>query len=317
MMVKNTLPLVSIIIPCYNSVDFISECIDSVLDQNYQNLEIIVVDDGSTDGTLEVISRYERIRVISQSNSGACVARNRGLKLSKGKYVKFLDSDDFLEPGVIKAQVELSEKLDENAIVYGNYNIVRGDRKSCQDTFIGMADQTAILMIADILISTPLHRKWMLELVDGFDERLKNGQEWNLHIRLSSEGVRFIHHRGSVFNYRIHKSVHRISNRKVKEKERIFYDLEKLKMTIDKLGKRTSGDIHAAVSLRYWWAARKLYRLGDKKQYKKVARQAKATSTKYQYYWPFYYKVTYNIFGFSLTELIFNTILFFRKRKFM
>src|SRR5690554_4386435 len=91
-MVSSTeMPLVSIVIPCYNSENYVSECLESVLSQDYANIEVVVVDDGSTDSSLEILSRYPGIRVLSQANAGACVARNRGFGISRGKYVKFLE----------------------------------------------------------------------------------------------------------------------------------------------------------------------------------------------------------------------------------
>ena len=98
--------LVSIIIPCYNSEQYVAEAIQSALDQTYTNCEIIVIDDGSTDGSLEVIKGFgHRIRWETGPNQGGCAARNRGLELSKGEWIQFLDSDDLLPPEKIHAQM--------------------------------------------------------------------------------------------------------------------------------------------------------------------------------------------------------------------
>lgn len=94
-------PFFSIIIPVYNVESYISECLDSVLNQTYKNYEVIIVNDGSTDNTLEVCNSYrsidERIIVLDGLNSGAAYARNKGLDYSKGKYIFFIDGDDHLE----------------------------------------------------------------------------------------------------------------------------------------------------------------------------------------------------------------------------
>ena len=91
-------PLVSIIIPCYNHGAYLSDAIDSVLGQTYPNLEIIVVDDGSTDETKRVAARYgDKIVYVWQHNQGLCAARNRGIDESHGTYVGLLDADDMLE----------------------------------------------------------------------------------------------------------------------------------------------------------------------------------------------------------------------------
>jgi len=93
-------PDLSVVIPCYNAEKWIARAIESVLVQDGPNLEIMVVDDGSTDGSLEIITSFgDRIRWVSGGNHGASAARNRGLSLSASDYVLFLDADDYLVPG--------------------------------------------------------------------------------------------------------------------------------------------------------------------------------------------------------------------------
>ena len=89
---------VSIIIPLYNNEKYIKECIESLISQTYENIEIIIVDDGSTDKSVEVCEKFkdERIRLIKQINFGAPSARNEGIKQSSGDFIMFLDSDDYL-----------------------------------------------------------------------------------------------------------------------------------------------------------------------------------------------------------------------------
>jgi glycosyltransferase involved in cell wall biosynthesis len=105
-------PLVSVIVPAYNSGRFIRDTLQSVVSQTWQNLELFVIDDGSTDDTAAVARGFEseRVRVTVQLNSGACVARNLGLSMSRGKYIQFLDADDLLSPDKIEKQVEILEK---------------------------------------------------------------------------------------------------------------------------------------------------------------------------------------------------------------
>jgi len=100
--------LISVIIPVHNCAAYLSECINSVCNQSYHNIEIILIDDGSTDNSLEIARRFEnnKVRVVSQLQQGAAAARNHGFSLSKGKYIQFLDADDLLGDGKLKSQVE-------------------------------------------------------------------------------------------------------------------------------------------------------------------------------------------------------------------
>ena len=111
--------LVSIIIPVYNAENYLEECINSALKQSWQNIEIIVVNDGSTDGSLNVIAKFNspNITLINQPNGGASTARNKGLKHANGEYIQFLDADDVLSADKIESQVKcLNGSLNHLAI---------------------------------------------------------------------------------------------------------------------------------------------------------------------------------------------------------
>jgi glycosyltransferase involved in cell wall biosynthesis len=102
-------PLVSIIIPCYNAEPWIAAAVDSALAQSWQEIEVIAVNDGSSDGSLAVLRRLAgpKVRVVDQPNRGAAAARNAGLSMARGEFVQFLDADDLLTPGKIASQVPL------------------------------------------------------------------------------------------------------------------------------------------------------------------------------------------------------------------
>jgi len=103
--------LVSIIIPCYNAQAYVAEAIRSALDQSYPHCEVIVIDDGSSDGSLEIIKGFgDQIRWESGPNMGGCAARNRGFSLSRGAWIQFLDADDRLSPTKISAQMEALDR---------------------------------------------------------------------------------------------------------------------------------------------------------------------------------------------------------------
>ena len=110
------MPIISVIIPVYNSEKYLRKCLDSVINQTLKDLEIICVNDGSTDQSLEILNEYinvdNRITVINQDNLGAGAARNKGLEVAKGEYIHFLDADDWLEPNAYELVYHHVKKSD-------------------------------------------------------------------------------------------------------------------------------------------------------------------------------------------------------------
>ncbi|HNS33024.1 MAG TPA: glycosyltransferase family 2 protein, partial [bacterium] len=118
-------PLVSIIVPVYNAEKYIEKCSESLLGQSYKNLEIILVDDGSTDASGRMCDGYarkdSRVRVIHKDNGGVSDARNSGMHKVTGKYLCFLDSDDYLEAETIENAVKIAERENVDAVIWSYY----------------------------------------------------------------------------------------------------------------------------------------------------------------------------------------------------
>jgi GT2 family glycosyltransferase len=114
-------PLVSILIPAYNAADWIAQTIQSALDQTWLNTEIIIVDDGSTDHTLDIANtfKHSKVHVLTQANQGAAAARNHALRRAQGDYIQFLDADDLLAPDKIEQQIKLLQTSPTNYIASG------------------------------------------------------------------------------------------------------------------------------------------------------------------------------------------------------
>ena len=116
------MPVVSVIIPVYNVEKYLNQCLDSVLNQTLQDIEVICVNDSSTDGSLAILEEYakkdERVTVVTQPNSGAGAARNKGLSLAVGKYLSFLDSDDFFEPDMLELAYKKAEEDRADFVVF-------------------------------------------------------------------------------------------------------------------------------------------------------------------------------------------------------
>lgn len=125
--------MVSIVIPVYNAEKNISGCLDSVLLQTYNNIEIILIDDGSTDKSAEICAdyqkKYSKIRCIYQKNSGPASARNKGIDESKGKYVAFIDSDDTISPDMISTMVDAAESNLAEMVIC-SYNLIENNKES-------------------------------------------------------------------------------------------------------------------------------------------------------------------------------------------
>lgn len=119
------LPLVSVVVPNYNYGLYVGDCIESILAQTYRNIEVIVVDDGSTDESHEVLNRYiDKVKVIHSRNFGVNHARNLGLRSCNGEYVAFCDSDDYWEPEKIQLQLDLMRQNSNLSLVYTGVNVV-------------------------------------------------------------------------------------------------------------------------------------------------------------------------------------------------
>jgi len=182
------LPAVSIIIPCYNAQAYVGEAIQSALDQTYPNKEVIVIDDGSTDGSLEVIRSFgDRIRWETGPNRGGCAARNRGIELARGELIQFLDADDLLHADKLTKTVQVAEEqrvdsvLSDVLVVSETGHVTRWS-PSCWD------DPVVSALGAEVGTCGHLHRRALLMRIGGFRKGLPCAQERDLHIRMACAG---------------------------------------------------------------------------------------------------------------------------------
>jgi glycosyltransferase involved in cell wall biosynthesis len=189
-------PAVSIIIPCHNAAPWIADAILSALSQTYSSVEVVVFDDGSTDGSREIIRSFgERIKSKFIDHHGAAHARNRGLQMASGEFIQFLDADDSLFPHCAKRKVEaiLTEEAD---VVYSggfffNVHINAGNYEPQAAPGKDHAAAVAQVIASTIVTTLVMCRKASLESVGGFDENLANGQEHDLLLRLAIKGCKF------------------------------------------------------------------------------------------------------------------------------
>lgn len=187
-------PLVSIVIPCFNAESYIAEAIQSALEQTYTNCEIVVVDDGSTDRSLDVVKGFgNRLRWFTGPNRGGCAARNQGVAEARGEWIQFLDADDWLVPDTVERKLKLS--LNETQVKVIWCSAVARKEKDRGIVKFNYPEKVGILeMIRNgmsVQTSSPLHRKLDLLELGGFDESLPCAQEYDLHIRLAKSGFVF------------------------------------------------------------------------------------------------------------------------------
>jgi len=215
-MSDNSKPIISIITPVYNGQKFLRECIESVINQDYQNIEHIVVDDGSTDQTINILNEYKNtVKVIRQEKRGANKARNLGLFNSSGEYIKFLDHDDYLSPKSISNQVCYLDRLNSTEIGYG-YNIrvrIDGSKDKTKTILKNYECGHLISLLFDnIMTSNPLYPAEGLKRIGGFNPKLNSKQEWALNLCLANIGYKFIYQDELIYFQRDHAEPTRISN---------------------------------------------------------------------------------------------------------
>ena len=186
------MPVISVIIPIYNSEKTIRETIDSVLNQSFADFELIVINDGSSDSSLEIISNIEddRIKVFSYPNAGISVSRNRGISHAQGEFIAFLDHDDLWTSDKLELQLKALQENPQAAVAYSWVNLIdesskflrQGSRLQDNKNIYGKL----LLMSLFDTASNPLIRRSALIEVGGFDESIFGPEDWDIFIRIAA-----------------------------------------------------------------------------------------------------------------------------------
>jgi glycosyltransferase involved in cell wall biosynthesis len=200
-------PLVSIVIPCYNQARFLSEAIESALIQTHPRVEVIVVDDGSTDNTAEVVARFPRVRRVWQDNRGVAEARNAGFRASRGEYVVFVDADDRLASNAVEAHLACFAKHPETGFVVGDIErITEGGAYRGSSRWPALeGDQYEHLLEVKHIGNTiaVMFRRLVLENVGGFKRYFSPAEDYEILLR-AAQVFRSAHHSTVVAQYRRH-----------------------------------------------------------------------------------------------------------------
>lgn len=281
-MKQSALPLVSIVVPCWNAETFVGEALASAVGQTYPRIEVIAIDDGSQDGTLDIIKSFgERLRWETGPNRGACAARNRGLALATGDYVKFLDADDILARDCLERQVATvqSMKLTQSQILFGDHVPIDpagailplparyAQTEGAEATFEWM-------LTCSPMTSSPLYPINAMRSVAGFDVSVKRGQEYELNLRLLFAGYSFVYSPLNCYFRREHDG-RRISNA---GHEHAIMSMERLRWLAESLDSRFSGsipdEVRRVMAQIIWSAGRlKVRQRGDPRPYWHFARK--------------------------------------------
>jgi len=190
-------PLISAVIPTYNSASFAEEAVESVLAQTWPAVEVIVVDDGSTDDTAARLARFaERVNLVRQEHRGPAVARNTGLRVAKGEFVAFLDADDLWMPEKLERSIAPLQADSSVGVVYTG--VLMHDTESGrkyplrQYTLNGWIAKNLFMECRGVNTSTLVVRRDAVDRVGGFDEEYFRAQDWDIMVRLA-EHVKYAH----------------------------------------------------------------------------------------------------------------------------
>ena len=205
----NGIPLVSIIVPCFNYGHLVGETLESLQKQTLENWECIVVDDGSSDNTKEIVFKYtskdQRYSYIYQKNAGLSAARNTGIKAAKGEFIQLLDADDFIAENKLLNQINLLKLHTEISIVYSEVRYFKSDNLdkhfyslsegtdpwmkeySTHETFINALMQNNLFAV-----NCALFRKEIISNCGLFNTKLKSVEDWEFWVRCSLQHKLFL-----------------------------------------------------------------------------------------------------------------------------
>jgi glycosyltransferase involved in cell wall biosynthesis len=192
--------LVSVVIPVHNAARYLAECLDSVLAQDYAPLEIIAVDNGSQDASLDILKQYAArgVRVLTESKPGAAAARNAGVRAARGELIAFQDADDIWAPGKLSAQVRYLREHPQIGIVFGQFANWYPDEHGRFEPPQRLFDDPARwevkeelsgwiyveeLLSCPIAMIVPLLRREVMDVTGGFDESMEAGSDYEFWLR--------------------------------------------------------------------------------------------------------------------------------------
>ena len=184
-MANSILPSICVIIPTFNREKYLGEAIESILNQDYHPIEIIVVDDGSTDNTREIVKSYPNVNYVYQKNAGQAAAINRGIALSKSEYLAFVDSDDLWISGKLHLQMDYIQNHLKVKMVFGHV------QQFCIDKYISIHGKEATKVLPGFVLGTLLLRKKDFLKIGYLQSELRVGEFINWFAHAQEAGVQY------------------------------------------------------------------------------------------------------------------------------
>ncbi|MBW4508773.1 MAG: glycosyltransferase family 2 protein [Scytonematopsis contorta HA4267-MV1] len=186
------MPKVSVIVPAYNSMKYLPETLESILQQTFQDFEVLIINDGSSDNIVEWFSQIEdpRVKLISQTNKGLSSARNTGITNSQGEYIALLDSDDTWEKTKLEKQVNYLNQNSSIAVVHTWIKLIDEQGKSTGRILKSYAQGSILREVIEqnvIACLSVIARRCCFESVSGFDENLRSLEDWDIWIRIAKD----------------------------------------------------------------------------------------------------------------------------------
>jgi glycosyltransferase involved in cell wall biosynthesis len=301
-------PLISILIPCYNGERWIARAIESALAQTWSTTEVIVVDDGSTDNSLNVIRAFDgRIRWETGPNRGGNAARNRLLELARGDWVQYLDADDYLLPYKIKLQMDALAGSNDADLIYGSITLEdwsNGHPRLERMPIHELEDVWEALALWHLpQTGSPLCRKLSIEQVGGWNDAQPCCQEHELYLRLLIAGKKFKYYPCDGAVYRQWSDA-TVSKKEIKEVHRRRLEIEqKIEDHLRRTNQLTSERMRAISQARFE-IARGAYQY-DPEFASSIVKNVKLRDPDFSPTGnaaPLHYRLAFRLFGFDVTE---------------
>lgn len=310
-MSKNSKPLTSIIIPFYNAEKYIEEAIKSAYNQSYENIEVICVDNNSTDNSLSIVKNLKKLKhpsisILEETKSGAPAARNRGLANARGKYIQFLDADDILLSHKIIEHVRLLEENKSAKFFISGSGLTENTLGERKEFIAGKKSSDYFLGLTTVGLgttSTNLFLTESIKLIGGWNSSLKSSQEYYLMFELLKNGyIPIFDCKPSVILRQVPGSISRSDDDA--HMERYYKFTCKVYEYLLNSGK----ELPQIYFLHWFWDLRRLYRL-NKIEALRIYKQYFHDFTPESYgYTSKTYCSLYKIVGFAITEKIYSLL---------